>query len=157
MVPFGRPKRKVQEVQDDDISLADLPRIQAESQVRRGSEGVIDSIVGSELRIASTREIGETAYHTDCDDMKPKQDHAQPEMTEPSEDTYHRRTGYALPSSSLKAPGGAESERWRGTKVNEKRDESRFKKVWRVCMRHLRFVGPGLVSSVSTVGAESIP
>ena len=149
MVPFGRPKRKVREVQDDDISLADLPRIQAESQVRRGSEGMVDSIADSDFRITPTRETGGTDYHADRDEAKPKQDFSLHEMAVLGEDTYHKRTGFALPSSIQKAADNSENERWRGTTVNEKRDESRLKKVWRVSMRHLRFVGPGLVSSVS--------
>ncbi|KAJ9102599.1 hypothetical protein QFC21_003000 [Naganishia friedmannii] len=149
MVPFGRPKRKVQEVQDDDISLADLPQIQAESQVRRGSEGLADSIAASDFRITPTRETGEIGYQTDRDDIKPKQDYPLPETTVSVEDTYRSRKGYALSSSGQNKIDMLESERWQGTAVNERRDESRFKKIWRVSMRHLRFVGPGLVSSVA--------
>jgi hypothetical protein len=60
----------------------------------------------------------------------------------------HGRSGYALSMEEGDKRDMAERERWTG-RVNEKRDETRWKGVCRVAMRHLRFVGPGLVSSVS--------
>lgn len=73
-------------------------------------------------------------------------------------DSYRARTGYALSTDTFDIPARQEDERWRG-KENEKRDESRLTRIWRVSMRHLRFVGPGLVSSVrfaASVGSRGV-
>jgi hypothetical protein len=68
----------------------------------------------------------------------------------PNENAFHTRQGYFLSSASDGRSGGAGSERWRGDRY-EKREELRLRRIWRVSLRHLRFVGPGLVSSVRSV------
>lgn len=148
MVPFGRPKRKMQDVQDDDISLADLPRIHAETLSRRASAVDRDD-VGSVKRGKKSIEVQSymvedpvTTYPGD--DAKTSGNIG----TGVEQDTYQTRTEYALSMDTCGKSGRFENERWEGGH-NEKRDESRLTRIWRVSMRHLRFVGPGLVSSVS--------
>ena len=152
MVPFGRPKRRMPDVQDDDISLADLPKIRSEINSRRASDGedyvkpgesskrsldVQNSCIGdigiADGALGKAKRIGEART-----------------MSEHGE-SLHGGSEYALSVDDGDKKGAMERDRWTG-RVNEKRDESRIKGICRVAMRHLRFVGPGLVSSVSRLG-----
>lgn len=138
----------MQDVQDDDISLADLPRIHTETQNRRASAVDIEDDMPVKSRKksidAQTREDEdrrETFSGADAKldvNMRIHRD----------ADSYHARTGHALSTNTLEREAQQEDKRWRGG-ANQKREESRLTRIWRVSMRHLRFVGPGLVSSVS--------
>lgn len=137
------------DVQDNDISLADLPKIRAEINSRRASDGE-DYVKPGEpskrsldVQSSCTRDIG-MADGSLGEAKRIGEEHA---MSEDGE-SLHGRSGYALSVDDGDKKGAMERERWTG-RVNEKRDESRIKGICRVAMRHLRFVGPGLVSSVS--------
>jgi hypothetical protein len=148
MVPFGRPKRKMQDVQDDDISLADLPKIRAEVVNRRASD--VDDYFkpgeSSKRSLDVQSDAGDLGI-APADGMK-NDGQERGTSVDVDEDSLHGRSGYALSMEEGGKRDMAERERWTG-RVNEKRDETRWKGVCRVAMRHLRFVGPGLVSSVS--------
>lgn len=158
MVPFGRPKRRMPDVQDDDISLADLPKIRAEINSRRASDGE-DFVKAGEsskrsLDVQSSRvgDIGMADVALGEASGEGKTIGEERGMSV-DEDSLHGRSGYALSVEESDKKDTMERERWTG-RVNEKRDESRFKGICRVAMRHLRFVGPGLVSSVSVMASS---
>jgi hypothetical protein len=141
------------DVQDDDISLADFPRIHAETQTRRASAVDIEDDVPVK---SVKRSVDAQSCVKDLEETYPGKDAKANENSRTSgdQDSYHARTGFALSAETFDIPARKEDERWKG-KENEKRDESRLTRIWRVSMRHLRFVGPGLVSSVRPVA--SIP
>jgi hypothetical protein len=140
----------MQDVQDDDISLADLPRIHAETQNRRASAVNIED----DMPIQSGKKDFDVQSCVDEDRgaTYPAVD-GKPDVNvriDGDGDSYHARSGYALSTTTIERAARREDERWRGGE-NQKREESRMTRIWRVSMRHLRFVGPGLVSSVRLV------